>query len=171
MYIYFVRRLEKADILYNTDFPLDQESLTQFLFSLLNVGNKPPFQSISCRIVTLYRTNGNHEQSLFIYLCSFPIYVERSYVLKGSYEKSVIVIVISYCRPVLFQNRKHIFNSTLVLTNMYYIENAIGNCPQDCCKRKEYTGIDGFHHIGKVLTVYEDVPLKFCVVRRRFYPE
>ncbi|KAK2141925.1 hypothetical protein LSH36_1016g00003 [Paralvinella palmiformis] len=49
--------------------------------------------------------------------------------------------------------------------------DGVGRCRTDSCKRKEYTAINGFCHSGKVLAVFERVPLKFCIVRCRKYIE
>ena len=46
-----------------------------------------------------------------------------------------------------------------------------GRCRRDTCQRKEYTPANGFYHTGKVLAVYKEVPLNFCILRCRTYLE
>jgi hypothetical protein len=54
---------------------------------------------------------------------------------------------------------------------LYYLNLVNGKCIRDACKRKEYTPIKGYYHEGKVLIVYDNVPLRFCIVRCRTYLE
>ena len=68
-------------------------------------------------------------------------------------------------------NMESIFNVIYLLGILLYLTRVNGKCGSDLCKRKQYTSTNGYYHQGKVITVYEDVPLKMCIRRCRIYLE
>ncbi|KAK2139847.1 hypothetical protein LSH36_1588g00012 [Paralvinella palmiformis] len=58
-----------------------------------------------------------------------------------------------------------------LLIGLYYLNLVNGKCSRDSCKRKQYTPIKGYYHKGKVVIVYDNVPLRICIVSCRTYLE
>ncbi|KAK2139965.1 hypothetical protein LSH36_1535g00008 [Paralvinella palmiformis] len=64
-----------------------------------------------------------------------------------------------------------LFNFISLLGILLYLTRVNSKSGSDLCKRKQYTSTNGYYHKGKVITVYEDVPLKMCIRSCRIYLE
>jgi len=78
-----------------------------------------------------------------------------------------------WCIGILSSRRmKLLFTWTMSLVWVLIKEPSVKSCStRDHCKRKQYTAVDGFYHVGKLITRYEDVTLDTCVKSCRKYLE
>ncbi|KAK2140743.1 hypothetical protein LSH36_1262g00001 [Paralvinella palmiformis] len=58
-----------------------------------------------------------------------------------------------------------------LLSLLLYFTHVNAKRGNNLCKRKQFTSINGYYHYGKVITVYDEVPLKMCITRCRIYSE
>jgi len=63
------------------------------------------------------------------------------------------------------------FDIWFLLFGLLYFTNVNGKCGKDFCKRTQFMSINGYFFYGKVIAVYEEVPLKICVTHCRTYSE
>ena len=63
------------------------------------------------------------------------------------------------------------FDIWSLLCGLLYFANVNGKCGKDFCKRKQFMSINGYYYYGKIIAVYEEVPLRICVTLCRTYSE
>ena len=64
-----------------------------------------------------------------------------------------------------------LWNTILLYNILHFLIQVSGICPKDKCERRQYVPIDGFFLNGKVIAMFEEVPLKVCVSACRRYLE
>lgn len=62
-------------------------------------------------------------------------------------------------------------NVSSVIILLYAMHFVAEINPRQQCQRRQYTPVESHYHVGRTLAVYEDVPLKTCIIGCRTYLE
>ena len=84
---------------------------------------------------------------------------------KGKIIKQFVYVKQS---PIIYSVMTNVCYVIILLCAIHVVAQA--NTRQQC-KRKQYTPIPFYYHVGRTLAVYEGVPLKACIIGCRTYLE